>query len=102
MSRFQRSQDTLYSLAKDTGGKAFFDFNDLSLGIVQARDAQGSYYIIGYYSTHIANDGKFRRVTSLARQQPSRASWPTARAITGTRNGRSRAPRIGSVSSKKR
>ena len=62
MSRFARSQDTLYSLAKDTGGKAFFDFNDLSLGIVQARDAQSSYYIIGYYSTHIANDGKFRRV----------------------------------------
>ena len=62
MSRFARSQDTLYSLAKDTGGKAFFDFNDLSLGIVQAAEAQGSYYIIGYYSTHIANDGKFRRV----------------------------------------
>jgi VWFA-related protein len=67
MSRFQRSQDTLYSLAKDTGGKAMFDFNDLSLGIVQAAEAQGSYYIIGYYSTHIANDGKFRRVkVSLA------------------------------------
>ncbi|HET9191354.1 MAG TPA: VWA domain-containing protein [Vicinamibacterales bacterium] len=62
MSRFQRSQDTLYSLAKDTGGKAMFDYNDLSLGIVQAAEAQASYYIIGYYSTHIANDGKFRRV----------------------------------------
>jgi VWFA-related protein len=67
MSRFQRSQDTLYALAKDTGGKAMFDFNDLSLGIVQAAEAQESYYIIGYYSTHIANDGKFRRVrVSLA------------------------------------
>ena len=62
MSRFQRSQDTLYALAKDTGGKAMFDFNDLSLGIVQAAEAQTSYYIIGYYSTHIAKDGKFRRV----------------------------------------
>jgi VWFA-related protein len=62
MSRFQRSQDTLYSLAKDTGGKALLDFNDLSLGIVQARDSQTSYYIIGYYSTHAANDGKFRKV----------------------------------------
>ena len=62
MSRFQRSQDTLYSLAKDTGGEALFDYNDLSLGIVKAAEAQSSYYIIGYYSTHIANDGKFRRV----------------------------------------
>ena len=62
ISRFQRSQDTLYALAKDTGGKAMFDYNDLSLGIVQAAQAQTSYYIIGYYSTHAANDGKFRRV----------------------------------------
>src|SRR5262249_53171250 len=29
-TNFQRSQDTLYSLAKDTGGKAMFDYNDLS------------------------------------------------------------------------
>jgi VWFA-related protein len=62
MSRFQRSQDTLYALAKDTGGKAMFDYNDLSLGIVQAAQAQTSYYIVGFYSTHTANDGKFRRV----------------------------------------
>jgi VWFA-related protein len=61
-SRFQRSQDTLYALARDTGGRAMFDYNDLSLGIVQAAQAQTSYYIIGYYSTNTANDGRFRRV----------------------------------------
>ena len=59
---FQRSQDTLYALAKDTGGKAMFDYNDLSMGIVQAADAVTSYYIIGYYSNHVALDGKFRRL----------------------------------------
>ena len=62
VTNFQRSQDTLYALAKDTGGKAMFDYNDLSLGIVQAAQAVTSYYIIGYYSTHIATDGKYRRV----------------------------------------
>jgi VWFA-related protein len=62
MAGFQRSQDTLYALAKDTGGQALFDYNDLSLGIAQAADAITSYYIIGYYSTHTALDGKFRRV----------------------------------------
>jgi VWFA-related protein len=67
MAGFQRSQDTLYGLAKDTGGKALFDYNDLSLGIAQAASAITSYYIIGYYSTHTALDGKFRRVkVSLA------------------------------------
>jgi VWFA-related protein len=62
MNNLQRSQDTLYSLAKDTGGKAMFDYNDLSLGIVQAAQAVTSYYIVGFYSSHSALDGKFHRV----------------------------------------
>jgi len=59
---FQRSQDSMYALAKDTGGKPMFDYNDLSLGIVQAARSMSSYYLIGYYSTHTASDGRFRRV----------------------------------------
>jgi VWFA-related protein len=62
VTNFQRSQDTLYALAKDTGGRAMFDYNDLSLGIVQAAQAVSDYYIVGYYSTHTDTDGKFRRV----------------------------------------
>jgi VWFA-related protein len=58
----QRSQDTLFSLAKDTGGKAMFDDNDLSMGIVEAARAVSSYYIVGFYSSHTALDGKFHRV----------------------------------------
>jgi VWFA-related protein len=59
---FQRSQDTLYALGKDTGGKAMFDNNDLSMGIVQAAESVTSYYILGFYSNHTALDGKFHRV----------------------------------------
>ncbi len=62
VGNFQRSQDTLFALAKDTGGKALFDYNDLSRGITQAADSQTSYYVLGYYSNHVATDGKFRRV----------------------------------------
>ena len=58
----QRSQDSLYALAKDTGGTAMFDYNDLALGIATAARSITSYYIIGYYSTHTAADGRFRRV----------------------------------------
>ena len=59
---FQRSQDTLYSLAADTGGKALFDSNDLGKGILNAQEAVSSYYVIGYYTTNTAQDGKFRRI----------------------------------------
>lgn len=63
VTALQRSQDTLFSLAKDTGGKAMFDTNDLSLGIVEAARSITSYYIVGFYSNHTALDGKFHRVT---------------------------------------
>src|SRR6202162_3365076 len=61
-TNFQRSQDTLYALAKDTGGKAMFDSNDLELGIKQAAEAMTSYYEVGYYPTHTALDGRFHRI----------------------------------------
>ena len=62
MSSLSGSQDTLYALAADTGGKAFLDSNDLSLGVAQAQRDIASYYILGYYSTNTALDGKFRRI----------------------------------------
>lgn len=61
-ANFQYSQDTLYSLAADTGGKALLDSNDLDRGILQAQDAISDYYIIGYYTTNPARNGRFRRV----------------------------------------
>ncbi len=62
VSNFQGQQETLYTLASDTGGKALLDNNDLSMGIVQAQKDISSYYIIGYYSANVALDGRFRRV----------------------------------------
>lgn len=61
-NRFQQSQDTLYAIAKDTGGKAFLDSNDLSMGIKQAANSISSYYEIGYYPTRTVKDGRFRHV----------------------------------------
>jgi len=58
----QQSQDTLYAIATDTGGKALLDNNDLAQGILQAQRSVSSYYIIGYYTSNTAQDGKFRRI----------------------------------------
>jgi hypothetical protein len=60
--KFQQSQDTMYSLAADTGGKSLFDNNDLTRGIVQAQRPISDYYIVGYYTTNTAQNGHFRRV----------------------------------------
>lgn len=61
-ANLQRSQDTLWTLAADTGGKAHLDSNDLARGIVQAQRATSSYYILGYYTTNANLDGKFRKI----------------------------------------
>lgn len=61
-SNFQQSQDTLYALAGDTGGKALLDYNDLTKGIVEAQKSVSSYYILGYYTSNANQDGKFRRI----------------------------------------
>ncbi|MGB7188660.1 MAG: VWA domain-containing protein [Acidobacteriaceae bacterium] len=60
--KLQQSQDTMYTLGADTGGKALFDNNDLTQGILQAQKAIEDYYIIGYYTTNTAQNGHFRRV----------------------------------------
>ncbi len=59
---FQQSQDTLYALAGDTGGKALLDNNDLDRGIVQAQESVSDYYVLGYYATNTAKNGRFRRI----------------------------------------
>ena len=61
-ANFQQSQDTLWAMAADTGGKAFLDNNDLAAGMVRAQKSVSSYYIIGYYTSNTALDGKFRRI----------------------------------------
>ncbi len=68
-SNFQGQQETLYTLAADTGGKALLDNNDLGMGIVQAQRDISSYYILGYYPTNDKLDGGFRRVKITLRPE---------------------------------
>ncbi len=68
---FQQSQDTLFTLASDTGGKALLDYNDLTKGIRQAEQSVSSYYILGYYTTDTNQDGKFRRIRISLASDPS-------------------------------
>ena len=63
------SQETLTTLAADTGGKAFLDSNDLALGIQLAQQAMSSYYIVGYYTSNDKEDGKYRRIEVKVNQR---------------------------------
>ncbi len=56
------SQETLSTLAADTGGKAFFDVNDFSGVFTQVQKDTSAYYVLGYTSTNHLKDGHFRRI----------------------------------------
>ena len=69
-AKINDQQETLYSLAADTGGKALLDTNELTLGIAQAQKDVDSYYILGYYSSNAAQDGRFRSIRVRIPSQP--------------------------------
>jgi VWFA-related protein len=56
------SQETLYTLAEDTGGKAFMDTNDLSGVFTQVQKDTSAYYVLGFTSTNHLKDGHFRHL----------------------------------------
>ncbi|MBZ5701856.1 MAG: VWA domain-containing protein [Acidobacteriia bacterium] len=56
------TQETLSTLAADTGGKAFFDSNDFSAVFSQAQKDSSAYYVLGFTSGNKARDGRFRRL----------------------------------------
>jgi VWFA-related protein len=56
------SQETLSTLADDTGGKAFFDSNDFSSVFSQVQKDTSAYYVLGFTSTNGLKDGHFRHL----------------------------------------
>ena len=56
------SQDTLTTLASDTGGRAFTDSNDFGEAFARVQRDMSAYYLLGYSSTNTTKDGRFRRI----------------------------------------
>jgi VWFA-related protein len=56
------TQETLVTLASDTGGRAFLDSNDFSKIFRGVQQDTSTYYLLGYHSTNAARDGRYRRI----------------------------------------
>jgi VWFA-related protein len=57
------TQETLVTLASDTGGRAFLDSNDFSQVYKGVQQDSSTYYLLGYHSTNPARDGRYRRIS---------------------------------------
>jgi VWFA-related protein len=57
------TQETLVTLASDTGGRAFLDSNDFSQVYRGVQQDTSTYYLLGYRSTNAARDGRYRHIS---------------------------------------
>jgi len=66
ISKFNSSQSaehaTMDALASDTGGRAYFNTNDLADAVSQAIDAGSHYYTLFYSPTNRKEDGAYRDI----------------------------------------
>jgi len=62
------SQETLVTLAGDTGGRAYLDSNDFGRVFTGLQEDTSLYYLLGYHSTNPAQDGKYRHITVRVRR----------------------------------
>jgi VWFA-related protein len=62
-------QETLTTLAADTGGTAFLDSNDFGEAFGKATQDISSYYILGFASTNPDKDGRYRRLAVKLRSK---------------------------------
>ncbi|MDQ3070522.1 MAG: VWA domain-containing protein [Acidobacteriota bacterium] len=93
--RMFASQETLATLAKDTGGEAFFDSNELGEAFDEVVKDSSAYYVLGYSSTNGKQDGRFRKISVRVRNPglriEHRAGYYAARDFTHlTRDDRER------------
>jgi VWFA-related protein len=60
------SRGTMNDLAEKTGGKAFYNTNNLEGAVRHSLEDGATYYTLGYYPENKTWDGKFRRITVKA------------------------------------
>lgn len=58
-----RTDDTFKTMASETGGLAIVHLNDMREGFRRIATSLTSHYVLTYYSTNQAQDGRIRRIT---------------------------------------
>jgi len=63
LSQTRPNFEVMADVAKATGGRAFYNLNDLAGSIRRAMDDSDVAYVLGFYPTHREWNGKFHKLT---------------------------------------
>ncbi|HTM39951.1 MAG TPA: VWA domain-containing protein [Terriglobales bacterium] len=58
----QDAQEVMREMARDTGGRAYVNQNEIKLGVERAMEDTSATYTLGYYPTGKKWDGKYRSI----------------------------------------
>ena len=56
------AQETMREMARETGGRAYVNQNEISVGVQRAFEDESAAYTLGYYPENKKNDGKYRQI----------------------------------------
>ena len=56
------SHETMRQVAIETGGRAYFNQNDIKVGVERAFEDEAAAYTLGYYPDNKKYDGKYRQI----------------------------------------
>jgi VWFA-related protein len=56
------SQETMREMARETGGRAYVNQNEIKVGVERAFDDESAAYTLGYYPENKKYDGKYRSI----------------------------------------
>ena len=65
----QDAQEVMREMARDTGGRAYVNQNEIKLGVERAMEDTSATYTLGYYPTNKKWDGKYRNIKIKADRQ---------------------------------
>jgi VWFA-related protein len=63
---------SMLEVAERTGGKAFYNRNEIGNAIVESMNDGGAYYTLGYYPTNHNWNGRFRRISVKTKRPGAR------------------------------
>ncbi|MBI4874782.1 MAG: VWA domain-containing protein [Acidobacteria bacterium] len=75
LRQIQRTHETMEIMAERTGGKAFYNSNDIKGAVRKAIDDSRVTYVLGYYPAHDRWDGEWREIKLRVRRPRVEVSY---------------------------